>query len=99
MLNITQNANLGASTGLLTINKTASAQAVLHTIAPITLANNRPLTIGTGGGALDVAAGTTFTIAPLSTTAVTFNGPLAVQGGGTLTMNMAGAPQLVRGPR
>jgi autotransporter-associated beta strand protein len=92
VLSISANINLGANSGLLTINKTGTPQAVLRATSSFTLANTRPLKIDSGGGAIEVQSGNTLTLAPLSTTAVTFNGPLAVQGDGALTVNLSGAP-------
>jgi fibronectin-binding autotransporter adhesin len=92
VLSIGANINLGANAGLLTINKTGTPQAVLRATATFSLATNRPLKIDSGGGAIEVQSGNTLTLAPLSTTAVTFNGPLAVQGNGALTVNLSGAP-------
>jgi len=66
---------------------------VLRATASFSLANNRPLEIDSGGGAIEVLGpGNTLTTAPLLATAVTFNGPLAVQGDGALTVNLLGAP-------
>jgi autotransporter-associated beta strand protein len=92
---IGSDAALGASTGSLTINQTGTASAVLQISAGLTLANNRSLAIGSGGGAIEVAGSSnTLTIAPLSSTAVTINGPLALQGGGMVNLVMANSPTL-----
>jgi fibronectin-binding autotransporter adhesin len=92
VLSVGANTALGANTGLLMINKTGTPQAMFRSTGTFTMANTRPLTVGIGGGAIEVGAGQTLTIAPLTTTAVTFNGPLAIQGGGALTIILAGAP-------
>ena len=54
------------------------------------LASARSLTVGTGGGAIDIASGTTFTWGPTATPTLNsaFNGPLTIQGGGTFNLNM-----------
>ncbi|MGD0655067.1 MAG: alpha-L-fucosidase [Thermoguttaceae bacterium] len=94
-LSINSDAALGAAAGTVTINKTGSASAVLKITSTFALANNRPIEVGAGGGAIEVLGSTnTLTVAPLSTTAVTFNGPLTVQGGGTLTLNLVSAPTI-----
>jgi autotransporter-associated beta strand protein len=98
ILSISANYGLGANTGLLTIDRTGAAPAVLRATTSFLLATNRPITIGAGGGAIEVlGAGHTLSLAPLSTTAVTFDGPLAVQGGGTLNMIFAAAPTISAG--
>jgi autotransporter-associated beta strand protein len=98
VISVSANSHLGASAGLLTIDKTGSAQAVLRTTASFTMANTRPLLVGSGGGAIEVLGqSNTLTIGPSSTTSVTFNGPLAVQGDGAITVNLSGAPVIGSG--
>jgi autotransporter-associated beta strand protein len=95
ILSISSDAALGDTAGNLTINKTGSAIPVLRTTASFTLANNRPIEVGAGGGAIEVLGGTnTLTVAPLSATPVTISGPLAVQGGGVFTLDLASTPTL-----
>ena len=80
---------------MVTINKTGTPQAVLQATASFTLDNNRPLTIGANGGAIEVLGpSNTLTVEPLAVTAVTISGPLTVQGGGALSLNLANAPIL-----
>ncbi len=93
VISVSANSNLGTSAGLVTIDKTGSAQAVLRSTVSFTMANTRPLQIGPGGGAIEVLGSSNIlTLSPLSTTTVAFNGPLAVQGDGALTVNLSGAP-------
>jgi autotransporter-associated beta strand protein len=94
ILSISDDNNVGLDSGGITINKTGVPQAVLQTTATLGFAVVRPMTIGTGGGAIQVASGTTFTFNPNSATSATcdFEGPLAVTGDGALTMNLADTP-------
>jgi autotransporter-associated beta strand protein len=95
ILAISSDAALGAVTGELTINKTGAASAVLKITASLTLADSRPLIIGTGGGVIEVSGlSKTLTVAPLSSTAITIEGPLTVQGSGTLCIDLAEAPTI-----
>ena len=53
------------------------------------------LEIGAGGGTIEVlGASNILTLTPLSNIKFAFNGPFAVQGGGTLNMNLAIAPTI-----
>ncbi|MGA2059429.1 MAG: autotransporter-associated beta strand repeat-containing protein [Thermoguttaceae bacterium] len=94
ILSISDDNNVGADAGRITINKTGVSQAVLQTTATLGFAVIRPMTIGSGGGAIQVASGTTLTFNPNAATSATcdFEGPLAVTGDGALTVNLAGTP-------
>jgi autotransporter-associated beta strand protein len=90
ILSLSDDNNVGADAGRLTINKsTGMPQAVLQATVTFGFAQARPITIGTGGGAIQVASGQILTI---SSTSTDFEGPLAVQGDGALTVNLNGAP-------
>jgi autotransporter-associated beta strand protein len=90
ILSLSDDNNVGADAGRLTINKsTGMPQAVLQATATFGFAQARPITIGSGGGAIQVASGQILTI---SSTSTDFEGPLAVQGDGALTVNLNGAP-------
>ena len=68
---------------------------MLRATASFSLANNRPLKIDSGGGAIEVLGpSNTLTVEPLAITAVTISGPFTVQGGGALTLNLSDAPIL-----
>jgi autotransporter-associated beta strand protein len=89
ILSLNDDNNVGADAGMVTINKTGVPQAVLQAAASFGFATARPFTIGTGGGAIQVASGATLTI---NSTSVDFEGPLAIQGDGALTVNLNGTP-------
>ena len=74
-LSISQDANLGAAGGPLTL-----AGGTLQTTANI--ATSRATTLGTGGGTFDVATGTTFT----QNSVIGGSGGLTKAGGGTLVL-------------
>jgi autotransporter-associated beta strand protein len=94
-LSIGSDAVLGATTGKVTLNKTGLPAAVLQTTASLALANDRPLEVGAGGGAIDVlGSANTLTVTPLAATPVSISGPLTVQGGGVFTLDMASTPTL-----
>ena len=89
ILSIAADSNLGPITSMTTLNQTGLSQAVLQTLVDLTL-GNRPITVGTGGGAIQIASGATLTWAPTATGtgSTAFNGPLTIQGGGTFDLNM-----------
>ena len=59
---------LGDDTGMVTINKTGVPQAVLKVTTGFGFALARPLTIGTGGGAIEVDPAQTLSIIPNAAT-------------------------------
>ena len=59
------------------------------------MANTRPLTVGSGGGAIELSGlSNTLTLAPLPSTAVAIDGPLTLQGGGVVILSLASTPTL-----
>jgi autotransporter-associated beta strand protein len=94
ILSISDDNNVGVDPGRITINKTGVPQAVLQSTATFAFAVVRPMTIGSGGGAIQVASGNTLTFHPDAATSATcdFEGPLSVQGDGALTVNLNGTP-------
>jgi fibronectin-binding autotransporter adhesin len=98
ILSVSDDNNVGADPGRVTINTlTGQPQAVLRATNTFGFAIARPFTIGSDashGGAIEVASGNTLTI---SSSSVDFEGPLAVQGEGALTMNLNGTPTVGAG--
>ena len=91
-LQVASESNLGAVpasfvAGQLTLGA-ASTQGILQTTGTTSLSANRGVTLAAGGGAFDVAASTTLTIA----SAVTGTGALTKSGAGLLDIKM-GVPQ------
>jgi fibronectin-binding autotransporter adhesin len=94
ILSVSSDGNLGAVIGTLLIDKDPSeTQAILKTTASFTLDPSRPFSIGPGGGTIDTDP-STLTLAPYAATAVSISGPLTVQGGGVLTIDLASTPTL-----
>jgi fibronectin-binding autotransporter adhesin len=94
VLSISSDSSLGLVTGQLTLNKDPSeSQAVLKITAGLALDPIRPFAVGTGGGTIDTDP-STFTIAPLTGTAVSMSGPLTLQGGGVVVLDLASTPTL-----
>jgi len=95
ILSLSDDNNVGADAGRLTINTlTGQPQAVLQATATFGFAIARPFTIGTGGGAIEVASGQTLAF---NASSVDFEGPLAVQGDGALTVTLNGTPTVGAG--
>ncbi|MCF3650680.1 beta strand repeat-containing protein, partial [Synoicihabitans lomoniglobus] len=74
VLQIAQDSNLGAAPGSPTAGKITLNNGTLQTTAGITLHANRGVTLGSGGGTVDVTTGTT-----------TYNGIIAGSASGNLT--------------